>query len=68
MWIAYDKAFHLGQYHTDRLLAQLIALTFNAWKDKETPPLNENMVLGKFEPLSEQYVTSTIRSAKHGVN
>lgn len=68
LWQAYDNLFPFGQYHTDYLLAQLTAVTFNMLKAGDTEPLTVDEVLGIAEPLTEEYVKATIRNFNNGIN
>lgn len=65
LWQAFDRLHPIGKQYTDFLIAQLTALMFNMWKGKEEPPLTVDEVLGKQQQLTEEYVRSVIRQAKH---
>ena len=62
LWQAYDKLYPFGQHHTDFLIAQLIAIIFNANKASNIPAISVNDVLGIHEPLTEEKVEAVIRS------
>lgn len=62
LWQAYDRLYPFGQHHTDYLIAQLVAITFNSNKDKESPAITVNDVLGICEPLTEEKVAAVMRS------
>lgn len=65
-WQAYDKLYPFGQFHTDFLIAQLTAINYNMWKSKDSPPISAEEFLGIAEPLTEAFVTSTLKAFKQG--
>ena len=68
LWQAYDTVYPFGQSHTDYLIAKLITIVFNMWKSKDVEPMTINDVLERTQPLTEEYVTATIRSFNNGIN
>ena len=68
LWQAYDSLYPFGQFHTDFLIAQLTSIMYNMWKSKESPPVSADEFLGVAEPLTAEYVTSTLKAFKHGIN
>jgi len=68
LWLAYDRLYPFGQQRTDFLIAQLTAVCFNLWKGKTTEPKDTDDFLGKRVELTEEYVSATLRTFKHGTN
>jgi hypothetical protein len=68
LWQAYDNLYPFGQNASDFLIAQLTSIMYNMWKSKESPPISTEEFLGISEPLTEEYVASTIRAFKHGTH
>jgi hypothetical protein len=67
LWQAYDGLYPFGQQHTDHLLAELISVCFNMWKSKDSPILTVEDILGH-EPLTEEYVTATLKAFTNGTD
>jgi hypothetical protein len=49
------------------LLATLISVCFNLWKSKDAQPITVEEILGQYEPLSEEYVATTLKAFTNGI-